>query len=120
MANGSEWQRHPLMLGLSHVTYHSNMNQERWHSLFSSKVSEVMAPTARLLQMVPYRITAAGLHGKASLVCGYNAAKGSRQCSRVTWEETVAPQAELMYREGHLFVSGLTGEAALLTDPGIY
>jgi len=34
--------------------------------------------------------TAAGLHGKSSLVDGCNAAKGSRQTSRVTWENAMA------------------------------
>lgn len=67
---------------------------QRRHSLPPQKVSGLRLPRQCQTQDVPYRITAAGLHGKASLVCGYNAAKGSRQCSRVTWEEAVAPQAE--------------------------
>lgn len=90
----------PLVLGLhrggrglrSGGPLPHNAQNFRRHSLPPQKVSEVVAPTA--MQEVPYRITAAGLHGKASLVCGYNAAKGSRQCSRVPWEGTVAPQAE--------------------------
>lgn len=37
--------------------------------------------------------TAAGLHGKPSLVNGCNAAKGSRQIGRVPWEDAMAPAA---------------------------
>ena len=44
----------------------------------------------------PYRSTAAGLHGKYSRVHGCNAAKGSRQTSRVTLEDAMAPTAALM------------------------
>jgi len=36
--------------------------------------------------------TATGIHGKKSLVNGCNAAKGSRQISRVPWEDTMAPE----------------------------
>ena len=39
--------------------------------------------------------TAAGLHGKSSLVNGCNAAKGSRQPGRVPWEDAMAPEAGL-------------------------
>lgn len=47
------------------------------------------------LLVIPYRNTAAGLQGCYSLVDGCNAVEGSRQLSRVTLEDAMAPSSVL-------------------------